>query len=203
MCQIMLDAFDVALKGSEDLLALAEKHGMSFFWPFATIFRGRCLAALGQSQAGIEMFELGLATYRASGAKVFLPICLAFGADAYLSAEQPEQGLKLIAEAVEQTEATGERSSEALIRWVRGKLLLAVQDTGAADESFRQALAIARHQSSRLWELRAGLDLARLRRDQGKRCEARDLLGPIYSWFTEGFYTPVLQDAKALLDELA
>jgi predicted ATPase len=77
------------------------------------------------------------------------------------------------------------------------------QATAAADESFQQALAIAGYQSARLWELRAGLDLARLWRGQGKHSEARDLLGPIYGWFTEGFDTPVLKDAKSLLDQLA
>ena len=129
-------------------------------------------------------------------------MCLAFMADAYLSVGQHEQGLKLIAEAEEETQATAERFHEAATLCVRGKLLLAVQDTPAADESFQRALAIVRHQSARLWELRAGLGLARLWRDQGKHSEARALLGPIYGWFTEGFDAPVLQDAKALLDEL-
>jgi predicted ATPase len=196
-------SFDEAIKCSEDLLALVEKHGMSSFWPLATTLRGRCLVALGQSRAGVELLELGLAPYRASGVKAFLPMCLAFVADAYLSAGQPEQGLKLIAEAEEQTKATGERFFEAAILCVRGKLLLAIQDTAAADESFQEALAIARHQSARLWELRAALNLACLWRNQGKRTEAHDLLAPIYGWFTEGLDTPVLQDAKALLDELA
>ena len=86
---------------------------------------------------------------------------------------------------------------------LRGTLLLATADHGAAEDSYQQALAVARHQSAKFWELRAAISLARLWRDQGKRAEARDLLAPIYGWFTEGFDTPILQDAKALLDELA
>jgi predicted ATPase len=100
-------------------------------------------------------------------------------------------------------ETTQERWAEAEIRRVRGTLLLSINGHAAAEDSYRHALAVARRQSAKLWELRAGLDLARLWRDQGKRGEARDLLAPIYNWFTEGFDTPILTEAKALLDELA
>jgi predicted ATPase len=86
---------------------------------------------------------------------------------------------------------------------VRGTLFLLMNGNAAAEDSFRRAIIVARRQSARFWELRAATSLARLRRDQGKRVEARDLLAPIYDWFTEGFDTPVLQDAKTLLDELA
>jgi predicted ATPase len=85
----------------------------------------------------------------------------------------------------------------------RGELLVAIGDFAAAEASFHQATAVARRQSAKLWELRAATSLAQLWRDQGKRTEARDLLAPIYGWFTEGFDTPVLHGAKALLDELA
>jgi predicted ATPase len=78
-----------------------------------------------------------------------------------------------------------------------------MHDHAGAEDSYRDALAVARRQSAKFWELRAALDLARLWRDQGRRIEARTLLAPIHRWFTEGFDTPVLQDAKALLDELA
>jgi predicted ATPase len=84
-----------------------------------------------------------------------------------------------------------------------GDLLRCTGEPAAAERSYGEALTLARHQSAKLWELRAAASLARLWRDQGKRTEARDLLAPIYGWFTEGFDTPVLQDAKALLDELA
>jgi len=85
---------------------------------------------------------------------------------------------------------------------LRGELLNATADQSAAEQSYNQALVVAQRQSAKLFELRAATSLARLWRDQGKRTEARNLLAPIYGWFTEGFDTPVLRDAKALLDEL-
>jgi predicted ATPase len=85
---------------------------------------------------------------------------------------------------------------------MRGNLLVSMHQRAAAEDSYRQALTVALNQRAKFWELRAATDLARLWRDQGKRAEARDLLAPVYNWFTEGFDTPVLQDARALLDEL-
>jgi predicted ATPase len=118
-------------------------------------------------------------------------------------AEQPEEGLKRLAEAAQLMERTNERWAEAEMHRARGALLLSLHDRMAAQESYELALSVARTQSAKFWELRAALDLAGLWRDQGERNEARDLLAPIYGWFTEGFDTPVLQDAKALLDQLA
>jgi predicted ATPase len=100
-------------------------------------------------------------------------------------------------------EATEERSHEAELCRLRGELLHALGDPSAAESNYYQALAVARSQSAKLLQLRASASLARLWRDQGKRGEARNLLGPIYNWFTEGFDAPDLRDAKALLDELA
>jgi predicted ATPase len=94
------------------------------------------------------------------------------------------------------------RYQEAEMHRLRGEFLIAVGDPVAAEASFRQAIAVARRQSAKLWELRTAMSLSGLWRDQGKRPEALDLLAPIYGWFTEGFGTPVLQDAKTLLDEL-
>jgi len=95
-----------------------------------------------------------------------------------------------------------ERWSESDVHRVRGELLIAVGDAVVAEKSLYQAIGVARRQSAKLFELRAAASLARLWRDQDKRTEARDLLAPIYNWFTEGFDTPVLKDAKALLDQL-
>src|SRR5262249_27843667 len=96
-----------------------------------------------------------------------------------------------------------DRLFQAETRRLAGEVLLAMGDHAGAEASYREAIAIAQRQSAKLWELRAAIRLARLRRDQGKRREARDLLAPVYGWFTEGFGTPVLQEAKALLEELA
>jgi predicted ATPase len=119
---------------------------------------------------------------------------------------QTAEGLDAIAEALALVASTNERFYEAEIYRVKGELLLkhGGSNTGAeAERCFRQALDIARVQSAKSWELRSATSLARLWRDQGRRAQARDLLAPVYGWFTEGFDTADLKDAKALLDELS
>jgi predicted ATPase len=124
-------------------------------------------------------------------------------AEAYAMVGQPVDGLNCLAEAARIIETTEERNSEAELHRLRGDLLNATGDPSAAEQNYHQALAVAKRQSAKLLELRASISLARLWCKQGKRTEARDLLAPIYSWFTEGFDTLDLKEAKALLDELA
>jgi predicted ATPase len=117
---------------------------------------------------------------------------------------QPDEALDCLAEAARIVETTEERVSEAeWLHRVPGDLLQATGDGSGAERHYRQAVAVAERQSAKLLQLRASTSLARLWRDQGKRAQAHDLLGPIYQWFTEGFDAPVLKDARALLDELA
>src|SRR5262249_707125 len=144
----------------------------------------------------------GLAAYRATGG-VIPPQALLTLAEGYAKLGRPSEGLHCLTEAAEIVDATDERTSEAELHRLRGDLLNATADAAAAEKSYKQAPAVAGRQKAKLFELRAATSLARLWRDQGKRAEARDLLAPIYDWFTEGFDTPVLRDAKALLDELA
>jgi predicted ATPase len=113
-----------------------------------------------------------------------------------------EEGLILLDDALQIVETTGERWVESELYRHRGQLLLRQGHSEAAEELYRKALSIAREQEAKLWEFRAGASLARLRRDQGRHAEARDLLAPVCGWFTEGFDTPDLKEAKALLDEL-
>jgi len=117
-------------------------------------------------------------------------------------AGQVDEALTLFDEALQIVERTGERWLAPELYRDKGQLLLRQGHTAAAEELYRKALAIAREQEAKLWELRAAASLARLCRDQGRRSEARHLLAPVYAWFTEGFGTPDLQEAKALLDEL-
>jgi predicted ATPase len=108
-----------------------------------------------------------------------------------------------VAEAQRLAEETGDRFYRAETVRLRGDVLLAIGDRPGAEASYCEAIAFAQQQSAKLWELCAAMSLARLWRDQGKRTEACDLLAPVYNWFTEGFGTPVLQEARALLDDLA
>jgi predicted ATPase len=129
-------------------------------------------------------------------------MCPASDRDAVGVAGDERAALENFAEARALAEETDQRPFEAEIFRLTADALLAIGDHASAEASYREAMAIARQQSAKLWELRAGMSLARLWRDQSRRAEARDLLGPVYGWFTEGFGTPVLQEAKALLGEL-
>jgi len=118
-------------------------------------------------------------------------------------AGQLEEGLALLDEALQIADRTGERWLTAELNRRRGRLQLRQGYSAAAEELYCKALEIAEEQKAKSWELRAAVSLAQLHRDQDRRAEARDLLAPVYGWFTEGFDTPDLKDAKALLDELS
>jgi predicted ATPase len=133
---------------------------------------------------------------------VTTPIMLMWAAEAYAMLGQPSEGLDCLDEAAKTIETTEERCHEAELHRVRGDLLNATGNRSAAERYYRQAIAVAKRQSAKLFQLRASTSLARLWRDQGRRTEALDLLGPIYNWFTEGFDAPDLKDAKALLEQL-
>jgi tetratricopeptide (TPR) repeat protein len=193
-------AAQTMLRSANELSTFSHQHGLPLVSTFADLIRGWCLGALGQTAEGIALLLQGIASL---GAAAYLPFYILTLAEVYGFAARPEEGLNRLAEAANVVEATAERWAEAEVHRLRGTLLLSMHGPAAAEGSYRHALAVARRQSAKFWELRAALDLARLWRDQGKRTEARDLLAPVYGWFTEGFDTPVLQDAKALLDELA
>ena len=195
------------LERAEELRAHCAEYGFPYFAAIASVYRGSALSMLGSAEEGLALLTEGLAAYRATGALLYVPIFLRLLAECYRRAGQPKEALKYLdeaaREAARQIEATEEHYTAAEMHRLRGELLIAVGDPIAAEVSFRQAIAIACRQNAKLWELRAAIDLARLWRDQGKRTEARDLLTPIYSWFTEGLDTPVLKEAKSLLDQLS
>jgi len=152
----------------------------------------------------MAQMQQGLAAWRATGAEVFRPYGLALLAEASAKVGQREEGLTLLAEALAVTNDTGERRWEAELYRLKGELLLvhSAEQHAEAETCFRQALDIARHQQAKSWELRAAISLARLWQHQGKRATARQMLAEIYGWFTEGFDTADLQEARALLEEL-
>jgi predicted ATPase len=184
-------------------MALSTEHGFPYWLALATAFRGQSLVAREQTREGLALLTQGLTALRATGAVTRTPTLLMALADVHAVLGQPRKGLKNLAEAAQIIEATDELLDKAELHRLYGDLLNATGDLAAAEQSYHQALVVARRQSAKLFELRAALCLARLWRNQGKRAEARDLLAPVYGWFTEGFDTPLLQDAKALLDELA
>ena len=190
------------LRSADEILAIAMEGGFPMYLAFGSVIRGWCLGTLGQAAEGIPLILEGLANWRATGCNVAVPFFSTTLAEIYGMAARPEEGLEQLAEAATLVETTQERWAEAEMHRLRGTLLLSMDDHATAEGSFHQALWVARRQSAKFWELRAALDLARLWRDQGKREEARDLLAPVYGWFTEGFDTLDLKEAKALLDEL-
>jgi predicted ATPase len=188
---------------ADELLALATEHGLEFHRNNALTVRGWCLAALGRTDEGIPLLTVGLDGWLKIGYMNLRPFGLTLLADACRMAGQCRAALAHLAEARDLAEETGARWFQAETLRLTGDVLLATDDAAAAEAGYHEAIAIAQQQSAKLWELRAATSLARLWRDQGKRAEARDLLAPVYGWFTEGFGTPVLQEAKALLDELS
>jgi predicted ATPase/class 3 adenylate cyclase len=200
-------------KCAEALMTLSTERGFSRFLAMGTVLRGWALAAQGQGEEGIAQIRQGLAAWQATGQELGRPYFLALLAEAHGEGGQDDEGFTVMDEALAATEKTGERDYEAELYRLKGEVLLAQASTrrrargtrqkqAEAEACFQQALAVARRQQAKSWELRAAMSLSRLWQQQGKRAEARQLLAPIYSWFTEGFDTPDLQEAKALLDEL-
>jgi predicted ATPase len=170
----------------------------------ATILRGWALMAQGQGAVGIAEMQQGLVAYQATGAAMGQTYLRALLVEGYEQVGQVDAGLRLLAEILGVVESTGERMWEAELYRLKGTLVLRQNspDELQAETCFQTALAIARRQQARSLELRAALSLSRLWQQQGKHTQAYDLLVPIYGWFTEGFDTDDLQEARALLAAL-
>jgi class 3 adenylate cyclase/predicted ATPase len=191
------------LQCADEQLALAGEHGLGFDRTVGLVLRGWSLAALGRGDEGIPLIKSGVAGWHELGFGIHRPWLLALLGDACRMAGQLQAALAHLAEARDLAEETEERWFQAETLRLRGEVLLATGDPEAAEASYREAMAIAQLQSAKLWELCAAMSLARLWRDQGKCTAGHELLAPIFGWFGEGFGTPVLQEARALLEELA
>jgi predicted ATPase len=195
---------------AEALLALAGEQGFPVWLAWGTILRGWALAEQGQGEEGIAHIRQGLAAWQATGSAVWRPYFHALWAEAYRKVGQGEEGLGVLAEALTTVDKTGERYYEAELYRLKGELTLQKSPgsgvrspESGAEECFLKAIDIARKQQAKSLELRAVMSLARLWQQQGKKKEAHEMLAEIYGWFTEGFDTKDLQEAKALLQELA
>jgi predicted ATPase len=195
---------DNALLGEwvDEMIAITAGRALAQWNAGTTVFCGWVKIQNGDVAEGISLLRSGLTAYRAPGTEMFIPHFIALLAAAYEIAGQAEEALALLDDALQLVERTGERWFAAELNRHKGRLLSRQGHSEAAEELYRKALSIAREQGAKLWELRAAMSLARLRRDQGRHAEARDLLAPVYGWFTEGFDTPDLKEAKALLKSL-
>jgi predicted ATPase len=189
---------------AEALLTLATTQGFSLLVGLGTCWQGWALAMQGQGPAGLAQLHQGLAAVLATG-QTLSQICLVLLAEAAGQAGQVEEGLRLLAEALTALEESGRGDLLAEAYRLQGEFLLRQTSPAVAqvEACFHQAIAVARRQQAKSWELRAAMSLSRLWQQQGKRAEAYELLAPIYGWFTEGFDTADLQEAQALLNTLA
>jgi TOMM system kinase/cyclase fusion protein len=213
-----------AQERAEAMIVLSSEHEFPLFLATGTILRGWALAEQGQGEGEIAQMRQSLVGARVTGAEVFRPYFRALLAEAYRKAGQVEEGLNALAEALDTVHKTGERWYEAELYRLYGELSLRTgeSETGRTGDKkifpdspiprfpvsspeacFLKAIDIARQQSAKSWELRASTSLARLWQSQGKKAEAHKLLSDVYNWFTEGFDTKDLQEAKALIEELS
>jgi class 3 adenylate cyclase/predicted ATPase len=190
---------------AEVLMALAAEQGFAHWLASGTILRGWALAQQGAREEGLAQMRQGMAAWQATGAEVDRPYFLALQAEAYENVDQPEEALCVLIEALSLVHRFGDRYWEAELYRLKGETLLSLSadNQTEAETCFCQALDIARRQQAKLLELRAAMSLSRLWQQQGKRAKAHALLAPVYGWFTEGFDTADLQEAKALVEALA
>ena len=186
------------------LVALADEKDSAYWQAWGMILQGCVSALTGKAAEAIQMLTSGVAAYRSCGTTVFMPWVLSILARVHADLGQFDDGWRWIGEAITVVEATKERWWEAEVNRVAGEIaLMSPQPEAAKAEAyFERALVVARKQQAKSWELRVAMSMARLWRDQGKPQQARELLAPVYGWFTEGFDTRDLKEAKALLEEL-
>ena len=188
----------------DELIALADERGAPYWKASGTAARGWLFALTGKASDAVRTITSGITSLRSTGATLYEPRHLWYLAMAYAELGQPDDARRCIDDAIDKVERSKEKWCEAEVNRVAGEVALRspAPDTEKAEKYFGRALAVARRQQAKSWELRAAMSMARLWRDQGKTQQARELLAPVYGWFTEGFDTLNLKEAKALLNEL-
>ena len=189
---------------SEEAITLSEEYGFPNWLGWARFHHGWALAELGQLEQGLAEMEVGIEGFQRLGGVLRLQYAIALRADGNARMGRAEEAITILNEILAHIERSGEKAEQAEMLRLKGEVLL-MRDrsaTAEAENCFRAALGVARAQEAKWWELRATTSLARLLASQGRRDEARRMLAEIYNWFTEGFDTADLKDAKALLDEL-
>jgi class 3 adenylate cyclase/predicted ATPase len=189
----------------DELVALADERGAPYWKATGTALRGGLFALTGKASDAVQAITSGMTSLRSTGATLYEPRHLWYLAMAYAELGQLDDARRCIDDAIDKVERSKEKWCEAEVHRIAGEIVLKSPQAGAAAKAeayFERALAVARQQQAKSWELRAATSLARLWRDQGKPQQARELLAPVYGWFTEGFDTRDLKEAKALLEEL-
>jgi predicted ATPase len=184
-------------------MQFAAEHKFPFFLGLFTFMRGWVLVQEGQTEEGLTQMRKGLTTFQTTGTEDIRSLMLAQLAEALGLAGQAKKGQGVITEALAFVERTEERFYEAEIYRIRGELCLAEDNEVEAATNFRKAIQVAHHQGAKSWELRATMSMSRLLMKQGLLDEGHEILSLVYDWFTEGFDTPDLKDAKVLLEELS
>ena len=196
----------IATAQAGELCSLADEKGALLWKAIGTIFQGRLLCYRSANHETLSICSpLELSAFHSTGSTMFTPTYLSYLAEAHAKVGQFDEAWRCMEKSMSLMETTKETWSEAEVHRIAGEIALMspTPDAARAEGYFERALAVARSQEARSWELRAAMSMARLWRDQGKRAEAHDLLAPVYGWFTEGFDTLDLKEAKALLEELA
>jgi DNA-binding winged helix-turn-helix (wHTH) protein/predicted ATPase len=203
--QIQCGNYPKATARLQELFALANEKGALYWKALGMMLEGCALALTSKASDAVHMITSGINAWRSTRATLHESLFLSHLARAYAELGQFDHAWRCIGEAMTAVETTKERWCEANIHRIAGEIALMPPEPDATkvEAYFERALAVARAQQAKSWELRAAINMARLWRDQGKRDEARDLLTPVYNWFTEGFDTLDLKEAKALLGELA
>jgi predicted ATPase len=205
LTHILRGNYAAAKVEADELAALADEKGALLWKAWGMKNQGCVLALTGKASDAVHKITSGITAVRSTGGTLWIPLGLSHLTRAYAELGQFDDAWRCIDEAMTAMEKTKEKWSEAEVHRTAGEIALKSpeRDAAKAQAYFERALAVARQQQAKSWELRAATSVARLWRDQCKRKVARELLAPVYGWFTEGFDTRDLKEAKALLDELA